>query len=174
MANVTVTISREELLEELRKIPRVMAGDAHPQSREILNIVERAIGNAFLEKVSEAFIVKSLGGTDEAGIHWKPLHPMTVFQKGHDTILVDTGELLHSLRARVASAFQVFETEPGRVTVGTTRYPEHHTGDPSRNLPERPFWPHDGNLPPSWWDAIFRAVLEAMPEVIEELLRDFV
>lgn len=35
-------------------------------------------GLALLDHIQEAFAVKSQGGTDEAGEHWKPLHPKTI------------------------------------------------------------------------------------------------
>jgi len=41
--------------------------------------------------------------------------------------------------------------------VGTNVKPWHHTGDPSKKLPARPFWPLDGTLPDAWKASINRA-----------------
>lgn len=77
-------------------------------------------------------------------------------------VLRDTGILFRSFSPGVddrpsGAEGQVFETPPGRVIVGTNVKPWHHTGDPAKGLPARPFWPLDGHLPQRWRASINRA-----------------
>lgn len=77
-------------------------------------------------------------------------------------ILRDTSALFRSFSPGVddkpsGAEGQVFETPPGRVIVGSNVKPWHHTGDPERNLPARPFWPLDGMIPDRWRASINRA-----------------
>lgn len=90
-------------------------------------------------------------------------------------ILRDTGELFRSLTPGVGdqpsgAEGQVFETPPGGLVVGTNKKPQHHTGDPKRGLPARPFWPPDGTIPSAWWPAIERAIVTGFVEVIRVIL----
>jgi hypothetical protein len=56
---------------------------------------------------------------------------------------------------------QVFEVDPGAVTIGVNEKPWHHEG--GGNLPARPYWPKNGNLPGQWWgDMLDIAVQGAM------------
>ena len=82
--------------------------------------------------------------------------------------LRDTGMLLRSLSPTTASLQpegQVFECEPGAVTVGTNLKPYHHRGVPGR-LPARPFWPLDNSIPDAWWTAITEAAANGIREAL--------
>lgn len=86
-------------------------------------------------------------------------------------VLRDTSELFRSLSPGFEDQpsnadGQIFQVEPGRVTVGTNKKPWHHAGNPARNLPARPFWPTDGNLPPEWRDALLQTLLRGLVRVI--------
>jgi hypothetical protein len=75
-------------------------------------------------------------------------------------ILRDTSTLFRSLSpttAELQPEGQIFEVEPGAVTVGTSINAWHHEGVPGR-LPARPFWPLNGDLPQSWWQAVTDAM----------------
>lgn len=77
-------------------------------------------------------------------------------------ILRDTGILFRSFSPGVGdqpseAPGQIFRTPPGAVIVGTNVKPWHHTGNPAKGLPARPFWPLDGTLPPAWMASINRA-----------------
>jgi hypothetical protein len=87
-------------------------------------------------------------------------------------ILRDTGELLASLQPGVedqpsGADGQIFKLAPGKVTVGTNKKPWHHEGN--SRLPSRPYWPLDGNLPDSWWDAMMKAYLRGLVQVLAEM-----
>ena len=64
--------SRADLRYRLALIPRILAGRA-PDRLGIAHGFRMRLAVAFLEKVKLAFITKSRGGTDEAGITWPPL-----------------------------------------------------------------------------------------------------
>jgi len=83
-------------------------------------------------------------------------------------ILRDTGVLFRSLSpstAGVEPEGQIFEIEPGVVTVGTNIHPYHHAGIPGK-LPARPFWPLDGSMPNPWWEAIYLAAANGIREAM--------
>jgi hypothetical protein len=90
-------------------------------------------------------------------------------------ILTDTGLLRKSFSPGVVeeaaggAQFQVFKPAPGAVAVGTNRYPWHHTGNPP-HLPARPFWPPDGRLPASWWEAVRLAAGRGVVQLVLLLL----
>jgi hypothetical protein len=65
-------LSPADLMAKLRELPGIMSGSV-PDSLGIAHGFKMRVAVAFLEKVKLAFIVKSRGGTDEAGIKWPPL-----------------------------------------------------------------------------------------------------
>lgn len=90
-------------------------------------------------------------------------------------ILRDTGELLRSFSPGVddkpsGADGQVIEIPPGRIVVGSNKKPWHHTGDPKRGLPARPFWPADGSIPDAWMPAVERAIMNGIAAVVAYLL----
>ena len=60
------------LFTRLAELPRILAGDV-ADKHGIRHGFRMRLASAFFEKVKLAFITKSRGGTDEAGIKWKPL-----------------------------------------------------------------------------------------------------
>ncbi len=125
------------------------------------------LGLTLLGRIKNAFIVKAKGGTDEAGLRWKPLAPLTKkLRRGKPPYLIlrDTGLLLNSLTPGAITPGastppvvpeQVFRLNPGVVTIGTVR-PwawAHHQGLPFRRppLPQRRLWPEVSHWPSSWW-----------------------
>lgn len=91
-------------------------------------------------------------------------------------ILRDTGELLRSFTPGVedqpsGADGQVFETPPGAVIVGSSKKPWHHKGDPSRNLPSRPYWPLDDVIPVPWMESVNSAVKTGIAEAITRVVQ---
>jgi hypothetical protein len=85
-------------------------------------------------------------------------------------ILRDTSALFRSLTpgyetAPASEPGQIRQVEPGRITVGTSEKAWHHAG--GKNLPARPFWPPDGNLPDAWWEAVQGAILRGLIAAIQ-------
>lgn len=86
-------------------------------------------------------------------------------------MLRDTGELLRSLTPGVerdGSAAtvdgQILRAAPGKVIVGTNKKPWHH------NSGRRLYWPTDGNLPASWWEAILGAGRRGVASAVGQIL----
>ncbi len=73
---IYTSASRAAVRHALLSLPqRMCAGGMIPDS------TMTRCGNALLERIFSAFVVKSLGGTDEAGESWRPLHPKTIAYK---------------------------------------------------------------------------------------------
>lgn len=68
---------RERLLAELRAIPSVLAGKSSDPGGLVATAL-RVLGIEAMTIIKDAFVVKSRGGTDEAGIAWPPLKPTTI------------------------------------------------------------------------------------------------
>lgn len=66
--------TREELLRRLALAPLLLTDRGGRQAEA----VTRALGVEMLAIIKEAYLVKSQGGTDDAGIKWGPLSPATV------------------------------------------------------------------------------------------------
>lgn len=69
---VHVRASQSSLLQAIATIPNQATSGTH-----LTAILTRA-GMAILGRIKQAFIVKSRGGTDEAGDRWAPLSPKTI------------------------------------------------------------------------------------------------
>ncbi len=65
--------SYSAVLEALIDLPQEMVGD-----KLVVRDALQKCGLTLLELISSAFIIKSLGGTDEAGDRWAPLQQSTV------------------------------------------------------------------------------------------------
>ncbi len=66
---------------------------------------------------------------------WIPLKPATIRRKGHDKILIDTGELMESIDHKQQEDFVKVGVFGKRAYIGAV----HEFGAPSRNIPERSF-----------------------------------
>lgn len=101
-------------------------------------------------------------------------------------ILRDTGILFNSLSPGLLQGAryqkptdqggeqQIMETFPGELIVGTNvpYATTHQRGDPSRNVPARPFLPGDNYpVPQIWWDRWLRAANAALVSSIQILFR---
>lgn len=73
---VNVRMGRAELTRVLRKLPEIAAGGGEGQNLAAALLVR--VGMTILSRIRAAFVVKSRGGTDEAGERWKPLKPETI------------------------------------------------------------------------------------------------
>lgn len=79
MDQARTTTSRERLRELLANLPSLLAGRSTTTAGErIRQAALKAGAVELLSIIQEAFIIKARGGTDEAGITWKPLDPRTV------------------------------------------------------------------------------------------------
>ncbi len=246
MATLTYTGGREAVTALFTQLLDAAAGTG-PDPHGLAQAMQARLGNVLLSKIRQAYLEKARGGTDECGIRWAPLSPVTVagrrlgkadrqslagksrlralspaerklerreYRKrltdlvarglprtraqalaraqafnrlrGRDAaiptrlallgfrqvdILIDTGELLASFSPGVEdrpshTPGQVFETPPGRVIVGSAlpRAAYHHRG--TSRLPARPFWPPDGHLPDSWWEALLVALRRGLSEAV--------
>lgn len=244
-ATVTFHGSRADVEAIVARLPAILAGTDPVAADQVEQILLRG-GVALLSKIQQAFIVKSRGGTDEAGISWPPLKRATIagrrittaekratgvtgrrerglltpaenrrWRKYYATALAwlrlslpegeakaraaqiawtklkkegavtrlalfggrqvdmlrDTGELFRSLSPGVgADAGQILDGKPGRIIVGTNKKPWHHAGIPGK-LPSRPFWPVDGTLPESWWDAVRDAIGRGLVELVLDVVQ---
>jgi hypothetical protein len=81
-------------------------------------------------------------------------------------ILIDKGLLFRSFSPGMPG--NINRAEPGRVVVGTREKPWHHFG--GAKLPERNFWPRDGQIPAKWWESI---ILEGRRGIAEAAVRIF-
>ncbi len=68
----TAAQNRKEIVDLIRQLPGILSGRAADVDGIGRGFRVR-LGFAFLSIIKEAFIVKSRGGTDEAGISWPPL-----------------------------------------------------------------------------------------------------
>ncbi len=144
--------------------------------------VLRAIGQAMLTEIHKAFLVKSAGGTDEAGDRWADLAKFTVsekkrgkYAKNATAILMESGELANSLKPPQGSGrrkSQVFSVANGQLVLGTEReWSWTHQKGIAPWLPERRLWPPPRQWPASWWKRINEAAKMALIEVITDLLK---
>lgn len=79
----TYTGRREDLVDRLRGLPSMLAGRTPDPDGTVRGLL-LALGLQALSLIKGAFIVKSRGGTDEAGITWKKLDPKYVaYQRRH-------------------------------------------------------------------------------------------
>lgn len=173
--------SQTDLVRSIRLIPAVLSGN-HPDALGLGAIFWGFVGNAVLELVREAYLVKAAGGTGSDGIKWAPLKPATTQNKRPRSpyvasdILIETQALIDSLKPGIGqyasgAVDQVFKVEPGGVTVGTeVSYADfHQTGVPP-HLPARPIVPPSGQLPTAWEPQVEAAMEQAMVKVIEAVV----
>lgn len=70
---VHTRVNADAVAREIGEIPRLVKSSGSAGKK-----VMQACAEALLEKIREAFVIKSKGGTDEAGERWVPLKPATV------------------------------------------------------------------------------------------------
>ena len=78
MSDQTVHIRgrRRDLMAALRSIPSAAEGNG--EAKEAADAMYVRCGLTLLGRIRHAFVVKSHGGTDEAGEKWAPLSPKTI------------------------------------------------------------------------------------------------
>lgn len=69
--------NRLKVMQQLRKLPKVLAGKELTNSQLSRNF-KTAIGVELLTKIHDAYLVKSTGTSDELGNRWKPLAKSTI------------------------------------------------------------------------------------------------
>lgn len=73
---IHVRVSYDQVRAVLARVPRVASGSSGGGVAARALLVR--VGLAALAKIKEAFLVRSRGGTDAAGLRWQPLSPKTV------------------------------------------------------------------------------------------------
>ena len=131
----------------------------------------KEVGQAVQEVVYEAFLIKTVGGTDAAGLRWEPLADMTVKKKKSDVILVEHNELEESLKPGASRPiYQIFRVLRDGVVVGTDRpfaFLQHLGG---KRLPQRRLWAKLRNWPREWWWLVKKpAKLGVVKAILHEL-----
>lgn len=76
-ATVYFAGTRSDLFEVMRRLPRIMAG-VEGDTSGAAQAMQARVGVGLMSKIKQAFIVKSRGGTDEAGIKWPELKQATI------------------------------------------------------------------------------------------------
>lgn len=71
---INVSSTRDAVREIISSLPEEFSSGG----TAVVDVVLRRVGTALLRKIEAAFVVKSRGGTDEAGDRWEPLKPRTV------------------------------------------------------------------------------------------------
>lgn len=74
---VRVKGTRRAVRQFLGTLPSAIANSDSPAAQLLLT----KIGLSALGKISEAFIAKSEGGSDDTGLRWKPLQPSTIARR---------------------------------------------------------------------------------------------
>ncbi len=130
-------------------------------------------GQAVLEVVHTAFLIKTAGSTDASGLRWPELAPVTVKKKKHDIILVEGGELEQSLEpGQGRKRYQVFRPLRNGVEVGTDRpfaWRQHKGG---KRLPQRKLWNDLKKWPGHWWQKVLVPVRLRVAQTILRELRN--
>lgn len=166
MATLTYRGNRNDFRLEVARLMRCLTGD---ESASLVEQIKTRMAEVLLGKIHAAYEIKKLGGTDELGIQWPPLSPVTVRRKGHAIIMVEQSDTLESLRPGSGHADQVLRLGPGWLEVGSDR--STPSGIPIITLhsratarrPARPILPADGmELPASWIEAMGNSLLEAL------------
>ena len=80
MDQARATSNRQQLRELLGNLPMLLSGRSNPigAGERVRTAALKAGAVELLSIIQEAFIAKARGGTDEAGISWKPLDRKTV------------------------------------------------------------------------------------------------
>jgi hypothetical protein len=175
MPSITYRGSPADFRAEVDRLMRCLAGEAaDPRVDEI----KRRMAEVLLGKIHEAYQLKKVGGTDDLGVQWPELSPVTVRRKGHATIMVEEGDTLESLRPASGHPNQILRLGPGWLEVGSDRSTPGgipiislHSRSHGRT-PARPILPADGvELPASWVEAMGQVLLEALTQ--QQFWREF-
>ena len=178
--------TRAEVEQFFRDLPTHLSGrrrSKNPRVDAAVQRILRAMAAKVFELFQRAYRTRSEGGTDEAGLRWKPLAPSTVAARRRNAsgrralILRDTDTLYRSFTPIAApgraggapmAPFRVVRFKPGSIEIDSDcPYAAfHHLG--TRKMPARPLWPEAKNWPSSWWLEILRAMTDELAAVIRE------
>lgn len=84
MPTVVYRGTPEELLTRLLQLAPTLAGKVPDDTGVVEGLLLR-LGTTLLGKVTEAYVTKSAGGTDDMGITWPPLSPVTLAMRTKDS-----------------------------------------------------------------------------------------
>jgi hypothetical protein len=90
-------LPRQKVIAALRSLPQRATKRLGPAQQILVRMGQTALGY-----IKEAFVVKSRGGTDEAGEAWKPLKPETIAYKRRHPLALRKGGF--SAKARLPGA----------------------------------------------------------------------
>lgn len=177
MAEIIVRFngSRADVRRLVGTIPKRATGNSR-----VMNTALRNSATVLMNHIRTAFLVKTKGGTDQAGLRWAPLSPRTVANrskkrprfkglKGARTdILIETGELLKSLTPKARNPHTVLRAGLGQVILGTSRKwaRTHHKGAPKLRIPQRRLWPVPARWPHTWKQELLGTVREGIVNLI--------
>lgn len=157
---------QQQLEALLAKLPGAIAGRGpDPTGGQARTVLKKA-ADALKKLIQQAFLVKSRGGRDAAGLRWAALKNPRRPGRG---ILYVTGKLYRSLRPG-GRGIKV-RTGPGWFSVGiaTKNGIRHHRG--TRTIPARRLWPEPNRFPRRWWQVIGHAVAQGLAEVAARAVR---
>ena len=120
----------------------------NPAVRELL----KQVGEAFLIILEEEYQIKSLGGTDSAGIRW----PKTKKFAENGYMMIDTGRLI--------SSFEVEITPKGMRIFTKVPYAKYA-------LAARPAWPSNG-FPARWVNKLIDLITPMIKAYIVKRIRE--
>jgi hypothetical protein len=193
MIEVTVTASRRSVQNLLRQLSNLSSGSSQLGKALLIRM-----GLAALANIQRNFALKAVpGGTGEDREQWHPHAPATIRKrmakavKGKSgkrrakaaaaqiLILRDTGLLFNSLTPGISTgghmpdrkAHQVFQLDPGSVTIGTSRVGAlyNHEGR-LPHLPQRRLWPAPRDWPKAWWSDVLSQGRQGLLEVAQAIL----
>lgn len=172
--------TRERLVAELRKLPKVLSGvEGDPYGLGAILLAH--IGNAILRCIAQDFDTKASGGRGRDGVKWKELAAETLRkrrEKGYSgsEILKESEDLRRALEAgsddpdAVRVFGQLFEIVSGSVCVGVDEdeipYARFHQ-EGTAHMAARPIVPTDGLIPSAWEPELNAALEKGMEKVIE-------
>lgn len=171
--------SKSSLLATLHSLPALLAGRL-PDPMRLGELFLTVLGNRVLDLIQSDFRVKMSGGVGSDGIRWKELAEATLERRRAkgiegEEILRETGELYGSLTPGMSDspdearpAGQVFDIQPGSITVGAsgTKADVHQHG--AGHVPARPIVP-EGDIPSGWIAEVDAAIERAIQKVVERI-----
>ena len=98
-------------------------------------------------------------GSDPYGQPWQKLRPSTIRKKGHDLIMIDTGETERETRA--------VPMQGAGIELVSTEQAQHHQTPGDHGRPARPVLPNKADLPISWQKSIEKRTEEAFRKVLK-------
>lgn len=133
----SAAVKYRKIARELQKVPSRVSSQAAPVIQRMWRKTYRA-------------------GQDPYGVKWAPLAPSTIARKGHDTIMVETGQTYADTRV---------STLPGAGIQLTTGHKAQWHLEATENRPARPVLPLRG-LPTAWRDRLQKLYVDAAKKAV--------